>query len=105
EGDIKRKFKIDEVRISPVSVKIKVDVDGYTPDGMYLTVRDENGNGLDGSGRGSSDGNGMYYDFELKGTEKKITIIPVINLMDNPKSLENEKIEIEIPQNQTSLKI
>ena len=101
EGDINRKFKIDEVRISPVSVKIKVDLEGDLSDEMYFTslsVRDENGNGLDGSGRGSSDGNGMYYDFELNGTEKKITIIPVINLMDNPKSLENEKIEIEIPQ-------
>lgn len=100
EGDMKMKFKIDEVRISPVSVKIKTEVEGDTSDKMNLidlSVKDENGKGLDGGGIGNSNGNGMYHTFELKGTEKKITIIPVIHSSDTTKYLKDEKIEIDIP--------
>jgi hypothetical protein len=111
EGDKKRKFEIDELRISPVSVNIKTQVKGDTPDRMYsinltdLLVKDENGTRLSGGSISNSSGNGMYYKFELKGTEKKITIIPVIReksyLSGGTEYLDDEKIdkkiEIEIP--------
>ncbi|WP_195938061.1 DUF4179 domain-containing protein [Romboutsia sp. 1001713B170131_170501_G6] len=100
EGNIKCKLKIDEVRISPISVKVKTQVEGEISDVMYLDyllVKDENGKALDGGGIGNSNGNGMYYDFDLKGSEKKITIIPVLHSENNTKYFEDEKIEIDIP--------
>lgn len=100
------KFKIDKVKISPTSVNIKTELEGDTHDIKYLrdytdfSIKDERGNRLFGGSTDSSSVNSMHYHFELKGTEKKITIIPAIYLPDTPtKYLENEKIEIEIPQN------
>ncbi len=97
------KFKMDQVRISPISVKIKTQLEGDKSDAMDLlhltdfSVRNENGKTLFGGSLGSSNGNVIYYEFELKGSEKKITIIPVIHSENNTKYFEDEKIEIDIP--------
>ena len=97
------KLKIDDVRISPISMKIKTELEGDTSDAMDLlhltdfSIRDEKGKPLFGGSLGSSDGNGIYYEFELKGSEKKIIIIPVIHSENNTKYFEDEKIEVDIP--------
>lgn len=69
---------------------------------MYLPsllVKDENGKGLYGSGTGNSNGTAIYEEYELKGTEKKITITPVVYSEVKGKYIElkDEKVEIEIP--------
>lgn len=99
EGDIKRKLKIDDVRISPVSAKIKMDVEGNTSyDTYFLSVKDENGKTLNSSSSAiSDDEDTVYCDFELNGTEKKIIITPIIYSDSKEKYLEDDKIEIEIP--------
>lgn len=99
QGNKTNKLKIDEVRIYPVSGKIKMDIEGNVPYGTYfLSVTDENGNDLISPDSASSDDdNTIYRDFELRGTEKKIVITPVIYIGGNEKYLEDESIEIEIP--------
>lgn len=97
------KFKIDQVRISPTSVNIKTQLEGDESEITSLmhnadvSVKDESGNRLFGGGIGNSNGNGIYHNFERKGSEKKITIIPVIHSENNTKYFEDEKIEIDIP--------
>lgn len=100
EGNIKRKLKIDDIRISPVSAKVKMDIEGDISDNthFFLSVTDENGKDLMNINGGISDTeNTVYCDFELKGTEKKIVITPVVYIDGNEKYLDNEVIEIEIP--------
>ncbi|WP_343101111.1 DUF4179 domain-containing protein [Romboutsia sp. MSSM.1001216sp_RTP31141st1_G3_RTP31141_220114] len=97
------KFKIDQVRISPTSVNIKTQLEGDESNVTSLIhnadvfVKDESGNRLFGGGIGNSNGNGIYHNFEREGSEKKITIIPVIYSENNTKYFEDEKIEIDIP--------
>ncbi|MGL5695316.1 MAG: DUF5643 domain-containing protein [Peptostreptococcaceae bacterium] len=102
DGDTRCKLKIDEVRISPVSLKVKVDIEGEGSDNMYLStlsVKDENGKYLDGSGTGNSSGSAIYEEYDLKGTEKKIIMTPWVYLDSQGKHVElkDEKIEIDIP--------
>lgn len=100
EGNIKCKLKIDDIRISPVSAKVKMDIEGDTSDNTYffLSVTDENGKDLMNLDSGISDTeNTLYCDFELKGTEEKIVITPVVCIDGNEKHLDDEVIEIEIP--------
>lgn len=99
EGNTTRIAKIDEVRISPISGKIKMDVEGdISHDTYFLSVTDENGNDLTSyNGAIGDTENTVYCDFELKGTESKIIITPVIYIDENEKYLEDEVIEIEIP--------
>lgn len=99
EGNTKHKLKIDDVRISPVSGKIKMDLEGnISYDTYFLSVTDENGKDLISyNGANGDDENTVYCDFELKGTEKKIIITPVVYIDGNEKYLEDEVIEIEIP--------
>lgn len=100
ERNIKCKLKIDDIRISPVSAKVKMDIEGDTSDNTYffLSVTDENGKDLMNLDSGISDTeNTVYCDFELKGTEEKIVITPVVCIDGNEKHLDDEEIEIEIP--------
>ena len=100
EGNIKCKLKIDDIRISPVSAKVKMDIEGDTSDNTYffLSVTDEKGKDLMNLDSGISDTeNTVYCDFELKGTEEKIVITPVVCIDGNEKHLDDEVIEIEIP--------
>lgn len=100
EGNIKCKLKIDDIRMSPVSAKVKMDIEGDISNNTYfsLSVTDENGKDLMNLDSGISDTeNTVYCDFELKGTEEKIVITPVIYIDGNEKHLDDEVIEIEIP--------
>lgn len=122
ENNLNYKLKIDDIRISPVSLKFKVEVlsdekykenSNSTPlsnlplsnleKAIHLTdlsVQDEKGNELELSG-GSTNGNIIYYDFSLKGEEQKIIIIPKVLIpinknMSEFKSKELDKIEINL---------
>lgn len=99
EGNTTRILKIDDVRISPVSGKIKMNVEGdISYDTYFLSVTDENGKDLISFNGANGDINNIVYSsFELKGTEKKIIITPVVYVDDNEKYLHDEAIEIEIP--------
>ena len=100
EGNLKCKLKIDDIRISPVSAKVKMDIEGDISDNTYfsLSVTDENGKDLMNLDSGISDTeNTVYCDFELKGTEEKIVITPVVYIDGNEKHLDDEVIEIKIP--------
>jgi hypothetical protein len=100
EGNKKCKLKINDIRISPVSAKIKMDIEGNISDDEYfsLSVTDESGKDLSSSISAISDKRDTAYcDFELKGTEKKIIITPFVYFDSGEKYLEDKKIEIEIP--------
>ncbi|MGL5314197.1 MAG: DUF4179 domain-containing protein [Peptostreptococcaceae bacterium] len=89
---------IEEVRISPVSVKIKykVIIEKGDSNNIGVNVYNEKGKILNGSGGGTSEGNitNMNYDYQLTGKESKIIIKPWVNI----KSLNEEVIEINIPE-------
>ena len=99
EEGIKHKLKIDDIRISPVSAKIKMNVEENNSDSTYfLSVKDENGNTLSSDNNGMSDNeNTVYSNFELNGTEEKIIITPIIYSKNKEKIFESEKIEIDLP--------
>nr|WP_284694004.1 DUF5643 domain-containing protein [Paeniclostridium ghonii] len=100
EGNTKRKLKIDDIRMSPVSAKIKMDVEGHISDDEFLSlsVTDESGKDLRSSMSAIADEKDtVYCDFELKGTEKKIIITPTFSSDGNEKYFKDEAIEIEIP--------
>lgn len=98
EGNTTRIAKIDEVRISPVSGKIKMYVEGdISHDTYFLSVTDEKGNDLISyKGAIGDKENTVYCDFELNGTESKIIITPVVYVDGNEKYLEDESIEVEL---------
>ena len=65
---------------------------------FFLSETDENGKDLMNLDSGISDTeNTVYCDFELKGTEEKIVITPVVYIDGNEKHLDGEVIEIKIP--------
>lgn len=98
EEGIKHKLKIDDIRISPVSAKIKMNLEENNSDRTYfLSVKDENGNTLSSDNNAMSDDeNTVYSNFELNGTEEKIIITPIIYSNNREKILESEKIEIDL---------
>lgn len=101
EGNKKHKLKIEDIRLSPISAKIKMCIEGDISNDSFfsLSVKDENGNNLINS-MGSAihdDQNTAYCDFELKGTEKKLIITPVLFMDGDEKYFEDKKIEIDIP--------
>lgn len=99
-------FTIDEIRVSPVSVKIKYNYDLYTELSAnkrrepVLIAKDENDNELmHGSGTGGELIDGKWHmgdEFELKGNEKKISVIPCIYVNDNPKMFKDAIVDIDI---------
>lgn len=106
ENVYKGNFIIEEIRVSPVSVKIKYNYDLYTELSVnkrrepVLIAKDENNNELiHGPGTGGEliDGN-LYIgdEFELKGNEKKISVIPCIYIDDNPKIFKDAIVYIDI---------
>lgn len=98
EGNTKRILKFDNVRISPISGKVKMNIEGdLSHDTYFLSVTDEDGKNLISNGSIGDTVNTVYCDFELKGTESKIIITPVVYIDENEKYLEDEVIEIEIP--------
>ncbi|MEG1142189.1 MAG: DUF5643 domain-containing protein [Clostridia bacterium] len=99
EEGINHKLKIDDIRISPVSAKIKMDVNKNNSGSTYfLSAKDENGNTLSSNNNAiADDENTVYGNFELNGTEEKIIIIPIIHTNNKEMILESEKIEIDIP--------
>lgn len=106
EYEYKGEFNIEEVRVSPVSVKIKHDYDLYKEISVEkrrepgLIVKDENGKELEyGPGEGGQSQKGRLYrvsEFILKGTEKKLTIIPRSYVNDKPKIYEEGIVEIDL---------
>lgn len=98
EEGIKHKLKIDDIRISPVSAKIKMNIDENNSDSTYfLSAKDENGNTLSSENNAThGDENTVYSNFELNGTEEKIIITPIIYSNNKEKILESEKIEIDL---------
>lgn len=100
EGNVKNRLNIDEIRISPVSAKIKMNIEGDVSDNTYffLSATDEKGKDLTNYNGGISDTeNTVYGDFELKGTEDKMLITPVVYIDGSEKYLDDEVIEISIP--------
>lgn len=104
EGNKKCKLKISEIRISPVSSKVKMEVEGNTSDEYFLSIKDNNGkilnkaSGVTSGGISGISNNTVYENFEFNGTEKKIIITPIVYSDNKEKYLEDDKIEIEIPQ-------
>lgn len=105
----KVKLKIDQIKVSPISVNIKTQLEGNKSEVARLQhftdfyIEDESGNSLLGGNSGSCSKNDMYYHFELKGSEKKIIITPGLFIPDTEtKYFEDEKIEIDIPQLNTT---
>lgn len=97
---------VDEVRISPLSVKIKYNFEVYTDlpatkrrDPRFM-VKNQNGKELDlGPGAGGEFVKGKYYigdEFQLKGNEKKVTIIPYLYINDKEKLYLDDAIELSI---------
>ena len=106
EYEYKGEFNIEEVRVSPISVKIKYDYDLYTEVSVEkrreprLIVKDEKGNELEyGPGEGGQSRKGRVYvvsEFILKGSEKKLTIIPRSYVNDKPKIYEEGIVEVNL---------
>ncbi|HGM1298958.1 TPA: DUF4179 domain-containing protein [Clostridioides difficile] len=106
EKEYKGTLNIKEVRVSPISIKVKYNYDSYTEIGPakrsdpYLIIKDENGKKLNnGTGAGGILQNKKNYingEFELRGSEKKITIIPCIYVNDKEKCLFNKTVNLNI---------
>ncbi|RDY27573.1 DUF4179 domain-containing protein [Romboutsia weinsteinii] len=106
ENEYKGDFEIEEVRVSPLSVKIKYNYDLY--DEISVEKRrepraialDESGNEMEGGpGEGGRLSKRRWYivgEYILKGNEKKITIVPRSYVNDKPKIYEDGKVEIEL---------
>lgn len=101
EENVKGLLTIEEVRISPVSVKIKYNFKGENESNMSdvgIRVVDEKGNNLFSNATGTGEGNIKYMrsEYNLNGDEKKIIITPVVYDNKEDKALENESIELNL---------
>lgn len=101
EDNVKGLLTIEEVRISPVSVKIKYTFNGEHESNMSavsVTVVDEKGNNLFSSATGTGEGDMSYTraEYELNGDEKKIIITPTVYDEKENKELKNQSIEIKL---------
>lgn len=101
KNNIKGTMIIEEVRISPVSAKVKYSFthEENSKGETGLNIHDEKGNVLGASGSRIGDGNTNYYNFEyeLKGNEQKIILKPYIYVNNKQKNIKTENIEINIP--------
>lgn len=98
------KLIIDNIRISPISVKIKLETEKkqFTKSSVFsLKVTDQNNNNLFTRGNANYNSRGMYEEYELNGTERKIIITPIVYSTNTKKYIElkHEKLEIDIPKN------
>ena len=101
EDNVKGLLTIEEVRISPVSVKIKYNFNGEHESNMSavsVMVVDEKGNNLFSSATGTGEGDMSYTraEYELNGDEKKIIITPTVYDEKENKELKNQSIEINL---------
>ncbi|MGL4911266.1 MAG: DUF4179 domain-containing protein [Romboutsia sp.] len=101
DGNKKGILTIEEARVSPVSVKVKYTFESDDINEMYepvLMAKDENGKELLSSSGGTGKGNVVYLksEIDLKGNEKKITIIPKAYNGTMYKPMKEESIEINI---------
>lgn len=101
EDNVKGLLTIEEVRISPISVKIKYTFKGEHESNMSdvsVVVVDEKGNNLFSSatGTGEADINYMRAEYELNGDEKKIIITPTVYDEKENKELKNQSIELNL---------
>ena len=101
EDNVKGLLTIEEVRISPISVKIKYTFKGEHESNMSdvsVVVVDEKGNNLFSSatGTGEADINYMRAEYELNGDEKKIIITPAVYDEKENKELKNQSIELNL---------
>lgn len=106
ENEYKGDFTIEEVRVSPFSVKVKYNYDLY--DEISVQKRrepstialDENGNEIEiGPGEGGELKNRKWYivyEYILKGNEDKITILPQSYVNEKQKIYEEGKYEIDL---------
>lgn len=104
ENEYKGEVEIEEVRVSPVSVKVKYNYDLYDEISVEgrreprIIAVDEKGNELEvGPGEGGSlikRRLNIVSEFILKGNEKKITIIPRGYINDKFKIYEEGIVEI-----------
>ncbi|MBO3446119.1 DUF4179 domain-containing protein [Clostridium sp. CCUG 7971] len=102
----KGELTIEEVRVSPVSVKIKYNYDLYNEISVErrrdpgLIAKNQDGEELEsGNGTGGELKNKKWYiggEFELEGNEKSITIIPRVYVDGKPKVFEEGIVKIEI---------
>lgn len=106
EDVYKGDLDIEEIRISPLSVKVKYNYDLYTDISVNkrreprFIVKNQNGKELElGSGAGGQLNNGKWYigdEFNLKGNEKKIIITPCVYINDKAKLFTEDAIVLDI---------
>ncbi len=96
-------FTIEEVRISPVSAKVKYSYDIYSSIGPIpnIIIKNQDGKELIQSFGGAVDGSHkskgyMDVEFELTGNEKSITIIPNLYIDDKVNLFEDSNVEIDL---------
>ncbi len=107
EDVYKGDFTIEEVRVSPISLKVKYKYDLYTKISVNkrrdpgITAIDQDGNELDilpGTGGQETDPGkvAIGYEFKLTGNETKVKIIPHVYLKDKPKYFEEGVFKLDI---------
>ncbi len=111
ENGMEYKLKIDEIRITPLSVNVTTEIiadnmNDYDLDiAKYNTpvyVLDENGEMLLGGGGGLVSSRYYHYFFELKGDIKKATVVAVVTVQreDDEKHFDTKelfRVEVDIP--------
>lgn len=109
ENGMKYKMKIDEIRVTPLSINVTTEIItdninelSKAKDNTPIYVLDENGEMLLGSGGGLNNSRYYHHFFELKGDVKKVTVIPAVLVQrEDDERIYDEKelyrIEIEIP--------
>ncbi|MGL5313023.1 MAG: DUF4179 domain-containing protein [Peptostreptococcaceae bacterium] len=108
ENEYKGEVEIEEVRVSPVSVKVKYNYDLYDEISVErrreprIIAVDENGNELEvGPGEGGELIKrrwNIVSEFILKGNERKITIIPRGYINNQFKIYEEGIVEIDLQE-------
>jgi len=106
ESVYKGNLNIEEVRISPVSVKVKYNYDLYDELPIEkrreptIIVKNQDGENLiDAPGTGGKLKNEKWYigaEFNLNGDESKIEVIPVVYINNEPKILQEGVINLNI---------
>ena len=105
--EYKGELVIEEVRISPFSIKVKYNYDLYEKIPVKdrrepsIRVKDQKGNELEfGPGEGGELVNKRWYivnEWWLKGNESKITVVPVsYSYDDKPTTYEDGIVEIDL---------
>lgn len=108
EERYKGDFTIEEVRVSPISLKVKYNYDLYTEVSVNkrrdpgITAIDQDGKELDilpGTGGQEAEPGkvAIGYEFRLSGKEEKVSIIPRVYIEDdNPKFFKEGAVHIDL---------